>query len=303
MVDQVGKYNIKAAALMLGIQPGTLRAWERRYQMIAPVRNEAGHRLYTEEHIKILKWLIKKIDQGFTISQAISLMGHTHEHMDGEEINLKQGNPITSLTEALYDALIHFEQDKINEVFDKMFSIFTMEKVIIDIISQVFVKIEESFKNGQIINAQRNFSSGLLKAKITTIIQSFPNNAHMNKAICASCSKEGDPIGLLMFTYYLRKRGIEVINIGTYGSEVDIYKSIEIIHPDLFIFLCEEHNNLNEALSLIKRLSLNHKEITIGLCGEAIRTMNTADKEQFSTYIFGQTVKEWEMWLLERMVY
>ena len=31
--------------------------------------------------------------------------------------------------------------------------------------------------------------------------------------------------------------------------------------------------------------------------------MNTADKEQFSPYIFGQTVKEWEMWLLERMVY
>ena len=177
MADQVGKYNIKAAALMLGIQPGTLRAWERRYQMIAPVRNEAGHRLYTEEHIKILKWLIKRIDQGFTISQAISLMGHTHEHMDAEAINLKQGNPITSLTEALYDALIHFEHDKINEVFDKMFSIFTMEKVIIDIISQVFVKIEESFKNGQIINAQRNFSSGLLKAKITTIIHSFPNHA------------------------------------------------------------------------------------------------------------------------------
>ena len=83
---------------------------------------------------------------------------------------------------------------------------------------------------------------------------------HMNKAICVSCSKEGDPIGLLMFTYYLRKRGIEVINIGTYGSEVDIYKTMEIIHPDLFIFSCEEQNNLNEALSLIKRLSLNHKE-------------------------------------------
>ncbi len=59
---------------MLGIQPGTLRAWERRYQIIAPVRNESGHRLYAEEHIKILKWLIQRVNKGFTISQAVSLL-------------------------------------------------------------------------------------------------------------------------------------------------------------------------------------------------------------------------------------
>ena len=44
MLSQVGKYNMKAASQILGIQPGTLRAWERRYHMIAPVRNELGYR-------------------------------------------------------------------------------------------------------------------------------------------------------------------------------------------------------------------------------------------------------------------
>ncbi len=68
-----GKYNLKAISQMLGIQAGTLRAWERRYQIIAPVRNEAGHRLYTEEHVKIIKWLLVKVNNGFTISQAVHL--------------------------------------------------------------------------------------------------------------------------------------------------------------------------------------------------------------------------------------
>ena len=65
-----GKYNIKAVSTMTGIQPGTLRAWERRYEILEPVRNEAGHRLYTDEHIRKLKWLSDKVQQGFTISQA-----------------------------------------------------------------------------------------------------------------------------------------------------------------------------------------------------------------------------------------
>ncbi|MEH7176707.1 MerR family transcriptional regulator [Neobacillus vireti] len=303
MSDQEGKYNIKAAALMLGIQPGTLRAWERRYQMIAPVRNEAGHRLYTDEHIKILKWLIKKVNQGFTISQAISLMGHNPSQMDTDAINLKTLNPLASQIDSLYDALIHFEHHKINEVMNTMFSIFTMEKVIIDIFSQVFLKIEDSFKNGYIISAQRNFSSRHLSARINTVIHSLPNDIHLNKALCITSSKDGEAINLLLFSYFLRKQGIDVINIGTYHSEEDIKKVMEMIHPDILIISCEDSKDLYEALTLTNLLSLNYQDLAIGLCGHAISTMNSAEKEQFSTYILGQTKKDWEMWLLERLEY
>jgi DNA-binding transcriptional MerR regulator len=305
MGDQEGKYNIKAAALMLGIQPGTLRAWERRYQMIAPVRNEAGHRLYTEEHIKILKWLIKKVNQGFTISQAISLMGHNQIQIDSETLNLNLGNPLISLTDGLYDALIHFEQEKINEVINSMFSIFTMERVITDIFSQIFMKIEGSFNDGKITKAQRNYSVSFLQARITTIIHSFPTNAHLTKAVCLTYSQIGDDIGIgqLMFSFYLRKRGIEVINIGTFYSEEDILETLEIFHPDLFIVSCEEQKDLDEALSLVELLSKNHHDFSIGIRGEAITSMKPSDKKQFSTFVLGQTVNEWELWLMERMVF
>jgi MerR family transcriptional regulator, light-induced transcriptional regulator len=303
MADQEGKYNIKAAALILGIQPGTLRAWERRYHMIAPVRNEAGHRLYTEEHIKILKWLIKKVNQGFTISQAISLMSNNQAQMDSESLNLKQGNPLTGLLDTLYDALIHFEQGRINEALNTMFSTFTMEKVIIDIFSQVLMKIEDSFKCGKITNSQRNYSFSFIKARITTIIHSFPSNAHYNKAVFLTFSEKGDDFGQLLFHFYLRKRGVEVITIGPFYSQEDINATLEIIHPDLLIISLGEQKDLNEALSLIEMLTLNHQDLTIGLNSVPITTMKPAEKEYFSSYIIGKTINEWEMWLMERMVF
>lgn len=303
MADQEGKYNIKAAALMLGIQPGTLRAWERRYQMIAPVRNDAGHRLYTEEHIKILKWLIKKVNQGFTISQAVSLLGHNQSQMDSEALNLKQDNPLISLTDSLYEALIHFEHERINEIINKLFSIFTMEKVIIDIFSQLLKKIEDSFRAGKIVSAQKYFSLSLIKARVETIIHSFPINVHQNKALCINWSNHGDNIEFLMFTFYLRKHGIQVINIGKFSSEDENNQILDMIHPDFVIICCEVQDELKDALLVVNHLTVKHKDLTIGLGGKAVTAMKTSDKDQYSSFIFGQTINEWEMWLLERMVF
>jgi MerR family transcriptional regulator, light-induced transcriptional regulator len=303
MADREGKYNIKAAASMLGIQPGTLRAWERRYQMIAPIRNDAGHRLYTEEHIKILKWLIKKVNQGFTISQAVSLLGDNQSQMDSEALKLKQDNPLISLTDSLYDALIHFEYERINGIINNMFSIFTMEKVIIDIFGLILKKIENSFSAGKIVSAQKYFSLSLIKARVETIIHSLPINDNQNKALCINWSNNGDNIELLLFTFYLRKRGIQVINIGKFSSEDENDQILDMIHPDFVIICCEVQEELKDVLLVVNHLTVKHKDLTIGLGGKAVTVMKTSDKNQYSSFIYGQTINEWEMWLLERMVF
>ncbi|WHX99122.1 MerR family transcriptional regulator [Neobacillus sp. DY30] len=302
MSDQEGKYNIKAAALMLGIQPGTLRAWERRYQMIAPVRNEAGHRLYTEAHIKILKWLIQKVNQGFTISQAVSLMGQNQFPMNLEEIKLKQESPVIDLADSLYEALIHFEYERINDIINTMFCIFSMEKVIIDIFTQILKRIEDSYRTGKIISAQKYFSLALIKARITIIIHGLPSPARQIKALCIHWQEDEDNIELLMFIFYLKKRGIQVINTGKYSSDVENDQIIDMIHPDLVIICCEVREELKEALLLVKHLSIKYQDITIGLVGQAINTMKSSDKEQYSSFIFGQTIDQWDIWLMQQMV-
>jgi methylmalonyl-CoA mutase cobalamin-binding subunit len=178
-----------------------------------------------------------------------------------------------------------------------------MEKVIIDIFSQILKKIEDSFNLGKIIPAQKFFSKSLIKARIATIIHSFPINVHQNKALCIDCSNDGDNLELLMFTFYLRKRGIQVINIGKFSSEDENDKIMDMIQPDFVIICCEVQEELKEALLLVNHLSKKHKDLTIGLGGKAVTAFKSSDKDQYSSFIFGQTVNEWEMWLLERMVF
>jgi DNA-binding transcriptional MerR regulator len=65
---------IREVAKITGLNPITLRAWERRYGLIEPVRTESGHRLYTPEHIEMLQEAIKLTEQGIPISQIKALL-------------------------------------------------------------------------------------------------------------------------------------------------------------------------------------------------------------------------------------
>ncbi|MBT8762843.1 MerR family transcriptional regulator [Desulfohalobiaceae bacterium Ax17] len=48
-------YKIGQAAKMLGLESYVLRFWEKEFPQLKPLRTSKGQRLYTEEHIKLIK--------------------------------------------------------------------------------------------------------------------------------------------------------------------------------------------------------------------------------------------------------
>src|SRR6266700_7463762 len=86
-------FNTKAVVQQTGMPAPTLRAWERRYALIAPERGDNAYRLYSERHIVLIRWLKERIDSGISISQSIALFRHMneeHERAQSEAPNLSQ---------------------------------------------------------------------------------------------------------------------------------------------------------------------------------------------------------------------
>ncbi|MEZ4730565.1 MAG: MerR family transcriptional regulator [Caldilineaceae bacterium] len=78
-------FNLKAVVQETGLKPDTLRAWERRYGLPEPQRTESGHRLYSQNDIQLLKWLIARQEEGMSISRAVELWRRLQD---------EQGNPL-----------------------------------------------------------------------------------------------------------------------------------------------------------------------------------------------------------------
>jgi|TARA_B100001059_G_scaffold51628_1_gene45208 DNA-binding transcriptional MerR regulator len=66
-------YRIGLTTQITGIRPETLRAWERRYEVVKPIRTEAGDRLYTQADIDRLLLIKKLVDNGDAISAVANL--------------------------------------------------------------------------------------------------------------------------------------------------------------------------------------------------------------------------------------
>ncbi|MCS0672272.1 MerR family transcriptional regulator [Cytobacillus firmus] len=300
MATEEGKYNIKAVSKMLGIQPGTLRAWERRYQIVAPKRNESGHRLYTEEHIKVLKWLIRKVDQGFSISQAVSLL--ENKELNAEPLRMdKEGDRSGALANELLEALLQFNETKAHDLINQAFSFYTIDKVLIDILGSLLIKIGHQWEEGKITSAHEHFASSILRSRIGMILHSFPHNGVLPKVIAVCGPGEAHELGLLIFTLFLRRRGFEVVYLGTSIAEEDIDTVIEIVKPKFIFLSCTMKSNVPETLKLSGRLAETYGNLHVGIGGFGIDTLSNEEKTKYEQLIPGSSTNEWEEWIRKRL--
>ena len=66
-------YPLRTAAKLTGLTPEVLRAWERRYGAVAPVRTPGGTRRYRASDVERLRLLKAAVDAGHRISQVAAL--------------------------------------------------------------------------------------------------------------------------------------------------------------------------------------------------------------------------------------
>lgn len=65
---------IRDVARLTGVNPVTLRAWERRYGLIVPQRTAKGHRLYSQEQLGRVRVILGWLDRGASVGQVRALL-------------------------------------------------------------------------------------------------------------------------------------------------------------------------------------------------------------------------------------
>ena len=73
-IDEKGLLPIRSVAQITGVNPITLRAWERRYDLIRPTRTPAGHRLYSQQDIRTIQRIQELAETGMGFAQIAALL-------------------------------------------------------------------------------------------------------------------------------------------------------------------------------------------------------------------------------------
>ena len=100
MSEQIEKlnYRIGAVSRLTGVPTDTLRAWERRYNLVTPLRSEGGDRLYTQEDVSRLSLIKQLVDNGYAIGTLTELSAEQlHDRLTeihGKELKVSNSGPV-----------------------------------------------------------------------------------------------------------------------------------------------------------------------------------------------------------------
>ncbi|POP40472.1 helix-turn-helix-type transcriptional regulator [Superficieibacter electus] len=91
-------YSIGDVAERCGINPVTLRAWQRRYGLLKPQRSIGGHRQFDEDDIQRIEEIKRWVDSGVPVGKVKALL-------EGEEVAVHDG--WASIQEEMMSVLRH----------------------------------------------------------------------------------------------------------------------------------------------------------------------------------------------------
>ncbi len=288
-IQNTHTYNLGVVVQETGINPDTLRAWERRYGLPMPERTDGGHRLYSERDIETVKWLLARLEEGLRIGRAASLWQELQDAGEdplvaypGAEEELAPfeslgqgkgtgGEEIFSLVrDAWLEAALAFEEEKAQRILSEAFARFALQDVWEEILVKGLARVGESWYEGEITVQQEHFATSLVIQRLHNLLDAAPPPIRKDVIIVACPPGEHHTVAPLLITLFLRRKGYPVIYLGANVPLMDLDKSIQVTQSSLVILTAQV---LETAASLVTVAETLAKEGT--LVGYGGRVFNT----------------------------
>ena len=237
------KYTIKAVCTQTGIRAVTLRAWERRYEVLNPYRSENHYRLYSERDIAVLRWIKNRVDGGLSISSAVSeLKSMNRSGLWPESIPSAPSALPTSPTippdqyaGKLLQALLRHNESLAGDLLREANSLFDLATICTAIITPALVEIGEAWYRGEVRVTTEHFASSFIRGKLLSLLQTYPTRRSSPYIMLGAGPTEQHEIGSLMMAVLLRSNGFRVEYLGPDIPLEDLADYASYEHPNMII--------------------------------------------------------------------
>lgn len=124
-------FPIREVSRITGINPVTLRAWERRYGLIQPTRTESGHRLYSQTDIDEVRSILGWIERGVAVSKVGKILARTNSvrHQAAALDSDVLPGDWAQLQQQIKQAVGAFDESQLEQLYGRIFASYPMTVV------------------------------------------------------------------------------------------------------------------------------------------------------------------------------
>ena len=216
------KFTIKSVCAQTGVRAVTLRAWERRYNLLEPHRTDGNYRLYSDRDVAVLRWLKRQVDSGLSISAAAATLQEMRRAGKLPEPPLaietgsapKTATPPTQFASRLYQAMIRLDEDSALLILNEAHAVFDLATICIEVLTPCMAEIGEAWHRHEISVATEHFATSYVRGRLMSLLKSYPVRRGAPRLAVGCAPNERHDVGGLMVSVLLRRDGFRVDFLG-----------------------------------------------------------------------------------------
>jgi DNA-binding transcriptional MerR regulator len=208
-------FSIKDLENLSGIKAHTIRIWEKRYNVLKPMRTDTNIRYYDTTALQKLLNITLLHNHGYKISKISKL--------DDEKIPVMVNDIISRKSVGLHAvnafkvAMMHFDHVLFLETYERLLTEKTFTEVFYEVILPLMEEIGLLWQTNTITPAQEHFVSNLVRQKIlvnTEKLQALPPTKPDKVFVLYLPEGEIHEIGLMYLYYEILRHGYRAIYLG-----------------------------------------------------------------------------------------
>jgi MerR family transcriptional regulator, light-induced transcriptional regulator len=260
-----------------GIPAATLRAWERRYGIVAPSRSEGGYRLYDAADEARLRTMVELIAHGAAPAQAAEqvLAG---EADDGAASASPNGGPSAGagtepeeLRAGLLAAVERYDEAAAQATFDRAVGAYSVEALLGEVVLPVLREVGRRWAGEELSVAQEHFASNLIRGRLIGLARGW-GEGEGPLALLACPPGEQHDIGLLCFGLLLRARGWRIAFLGADTPPQGLTTATRAMDPRVVVLaLSGEESETEAQVGALETAGLDGARIFVGGAGAGER--------------------------------
>ena len=267
--DDPAVLRIGELARRVAVNQELLRAWERRYGLLKPVRTAAGYRLYSSADEQRVRRMQAHLARGLAAAEAAraaldeetdrpptaaatppaaagqSTPADYSARPDAPPSGSDRG--LAGLAGKLRHALDELDEPAAQAVLDHLFADFTVETTLRDVVMPYLRDLGDRWAKGAIGAATEHFASNLLRARLASLTRGW-GQGQGPCAVLACPPGELHDLPLLVFGVVLHRNGWRVVYLGADTPLADLAHTVEDKHPDVVILAAHAAEPFQQSL-------------------------------------------------------
>jgi len=249
-------YSIKAVSQATGLSIETLRAWERRYQIVAPVRDGNGRRAYQPDDVIRLRKLREATEKGHPISRLARLGEAELDQILGPGApGSPDGSPQQSLGAQIIAAAADYRPEDCDRLLAMALALLPVSQVVIDVLAPALVEVGERWHRGQFSIAQERIVSSAVRKQLSSVLDTYSRIASGPLMVLSTPAGERHELGILMCALLAASRNIRCHYLGADLPAEDLVTYATRVRADVLALSVVSGANATAALDELARLA------------------------------------------------